>query len=716
MQARGNRVPRSLLFAFGVVTLSVAGGAPVWAADMPLKAPPAAPIWTWDGFYLGAHAGYAWGHDPVSEPLFAGQSTPNIGDINAQGALAGFQAGANWQNGAWLTGLELDISATAAHDASWAAGTGPVAGIGATTESLWFGEQIYMLGSGRARFGYLVRPDLLLYGTGGLAWTVLEETSNQVTTGAFGVTSSAMAPTFRFGWVAGAGAEMRLANTNWLARLEYLHYDFGTAGNSTVTTITGGVAATSTAVEGPLTVDVVRAGLSYKFGGAWPVAASADAGAYAWAPTTAPASAWWAAPWTWSGFYVGAHAGYGWAHDPFNEFFGSGGIPDINGHGGLGGFQAGANWQRGRLVGGLEIDLSAGDIRGQSGGAGTSTSAFVTTSQSGTLGDEFRLFGSARARFGYLVTPTTLLYGTGGLAWTEIDQASTLSTSTTFVGPPPTTTITVSSGAAPSWRFGWVAGVGAEQRIGTTNWIGRLEYLHYDFGTFESATTSTTTGGVTTVTPLFASGHVTADVVRAGASYRFGDNGGAHAEVSDARPAPTSWNGFYLGIHGGGGFGRDPFNVSGGSPPLPDVHSSGWLAGGQAGANWQMDRWLAGVEIDASATGIKGSSSGTLVIVAPSFESETINDKFNLLGSARARLGWLPWPNLLVNVTRGVARAHVTQGASFRSKPSAPTPAPYRPCSPGDGAGRRGSAPRRGSATAIGSAVSNICTMTSARL
>ena len=659
-------MPRPLLFfAFGVVALSAAGGAPVWAADLPLKAPPAAPAWTWNGFYLGGHAGYAWAHDPVNEPLFAGQSTPSIGNINSQGALAGFQAGANWQSGAWVAGLEFDISATAARGSSSAAGTGPVPGLGVSTESLSLGDQVYMLGSSRVRLGYLVRPDLLLYGTGGLAWTLDEQSSNEVVTGATPLTATAAAPTFRFGWVAGAGAEVRLADTNWLARLEYLHYDFGDSANSISTTITGGVPATSVVTAGPLTVDLVRAGLSYKFGGASPAAASAGSGPYAWAPA-ARSTAWWTSPWSWSGFYVGAHAGYGWTHDPFDEFFGSGALNGVNGHGGLGGFQAGANWQKGRLVGGLEMDLSATGIRGQNGGAGTSSSAFFTTSQSGTLGEEFRLLGSARARLGYLVSPTTLVYGTGGLAWTEINQVSSLFTSNTLVAPPTTTTTSISNGSVPSWRFGWVVGIGAEQRIGTTNWIGRLEYLHYDFGTFEGATTSTTTGGVTTVTPLFASSHLTADVVRAGASYRFGSEGGTHAEVSDARPAPTSWNGFYLGVHGGGGFGNDPFNVSGGSPPLPDVHSSGWLAGGQAGASWQIDRWLAGVEIDASTTGIKGSSSATLVI-APFSESETLSDSFDLLGSARARLGWLAWPNLLVYGTGGLAWAQVTQGGIFES-------------------------------------------------
>jgi len=37
-------------------------GTPALAADMPLKAPlPAAPAWSWTGFYLGLNGGGAWG-------------------------------------------------------------------------------------------------------------------------------------------------------------------------------------------------------------------------------------------------------------------------------------------------------------------------------------------------------------------------------------------------------------------------------------------------------------------------------------------------------------------------------------------------------------------------------------------------------------------------------------------------------------------------------
>jgi outer membrane immunogenic protein len=49
-----------------------------------------------------------------------------------------------------------------------------------------------------------------------------------------------------------------------------------------------------------------------------------------------------AAIWSWSGFYVGGHAGYGWGRDPFNDIIFSGKAPllGINSNGAVGGFQS----------------------------------------------------------------------------------------------------------------------------------------------------------------------------------------------------------------------------------------------------------------------------------------------------------------------------------------------------------------------------------------
>jgi len=77
---------------------------------------------------------------------------------------------------------------------------------------------------------------------------------------------------------------MRLADNHWLARLEYLHYDFSDAGSAISTSSAGGALVLT---SGDLTVDVVRAGLSYKFGGPTPAATSAYGAAYDWASPAA---------------------------------------------------------------------------------------------------------------------------------------------------------------------------------------------------------------------------------------------------------------------------------------------------------------------------------------------------------------------------------------------------------------------------------------------
>ena len=388
-------------------------------------------------------------------------------------------------------------------------------------------------------------PDVLLYGTGGLAWTRFVQSRDETIV----LTSpgliqtlvlSSSDPSWRFGAVVGAGVEARLWDSNWLARLEYLHYDFGNLGSSSST---GGGSFTS----GHLTVDVVRTGLSYKFGQGM----AAFAGpAKAAMPVKAPRAA--AVAWSWSGFYLGGHAGYGWGRDPFTDPFGSTLIlTGINSNGFVGGFQAGANWQSGAWVGGLELDLSGTAIKGS-----TSRSAPIPDgTRSVTRTDKFDLLGSARARLGYLVWPNLLLYGTGGLAWTRLVQSTDdieVITGGDGAG------VDSSTSSNPSWRFGWVAGLGVETRLWDSNWLARVEYLHYDF--LDSGS------DFSTGSPSFTSGHLTVDVVRAALSYKFDwwEAAAVPAKTAmpvKARPAVQTawdWTGFYLGGHAGYGWGRDP--------------------------------------------------------------------------------------------------------------------------------------------------------------
>ena len=85
-------------------------------------------------------------------------------------------------------------------------------------------------------------------------------------------------------------------------------------------------------------------------------------------------------------------------------------------------------------------------------------------------------FGTARARAGFLATPTLLLYGTGGFAYGEVKTSGSV-TGTGLAGTP----LTVAFPGTSSTRSGWTAGGGIEGRI-VSNWTWKLEYLYMDLG------------------------------------------------------------------------------------------------------------------------------------------------------------------------------------------------------------------------------------------
>jgi outer membrane immunogenic protein len=290
-----------------------------------------------------------------------------------------------------------------------------------------------------------------------------------------------------------------LPGGNWIGRLEYLHYGFGTVEASFVATVAG-VNTVSTA--GNHSVDVLRAGLSYKFG---EPAAPAPV-RYAKAPAILPSL-------TWAGFYLGAHGGYGWKDNNFTQRVDANlQTGAIKSRGWPAGGHAGYNWQYGRVVTGLETDFSFSGITGNStpvidtaGGGATQTT---------TLSDKVKYLATSRARLGWLPADNVLLYATGGLAWERLERSRII------VENRPGAFSQTDTGTVPSDRFGAVIGAGAEWMPFGPNWVGRVEYLHYDFGKFEDANTFTTT--VPGLVPYSERrGRQTIEVIRAGVSYKF---------------------------------------------------------------------------------------------------------------------------------------------------------------------------------------------------
>jgi outer membrane immunogenic protein len=110
--------------------------------------------------------------------------------------------------------------------------------------------------------------------------------------------------------------------------------------------------------------------------------------------------------------------------------------------------------------------------------------------------------------------------------------------------------------------------------------------------------------------------------------------------------APYNWTGFYLGINGGGGWGRSEFTA-----PFPtgSFDTSGGLVGGTVGYNWQMGQLVFGLEGDIDWSGIKGSA------VCVGTTCETRND---WLGTARGRIGYA-FDRFLPYITGGAAFGNV---------------------------------------------------------
>ncbi len=107
---------KKLIFA-GVGALALIGAMrPTAAADIPIspyRAAPAVMIFSWTGFYIGAHAGGGWARkDMTAVPFTLAGATIAAAPvaIDLSGWLAGGQIGVNYQEGAWVFG------ACAGHD------------------------------------------------------------------------------------------------------------------------------------------------------------------------------------------------------------------------------------------------------------------------------------------------------------------------------------------------------------------------------------------------------------------------------------------------------------------------------------------------------------------------------------------------------------------------------------------------------------------------
>jgi outer membrane immunogenic protein len=227
----------------------------------------------WTGFYVGGHAGYAWGEwngalsydDADATPLDVpgGHIGPFDGrnrSINGDSPFGGLQVGANYQSGSWVFGLEADVSWTSL------SGSGsflpyPECTIGCPSWAIK--TEMDLFGTVRGRLGYTTGP-LLLYATGGLAWANVESSIKPIYEGGF-VAANGTSEETHFGYTVGGGFEVLLSR-NWSLKTEYLFADLGEQNYA----YTGKVGDTTLPYDTDhfhpdLHLHTVRFGINYRF-------------------------------------------------------------------------------------------------------------------------------------------------------------------------------------------------------------------------------------------------------------------------------------------------------------------------------------------------------------------------------------------------------------------------------------------------------------------
>ena len=213
------------MFLFGGIALAAMTAAPAMAADMPIKAALPQPVayYDWSGAYAGFNAGGAW-YDVTHIFTTPGAITPNV-TTNDRDAIFGFHAGAQWQWGAWVAGVEAALTGCF-HECRSTSGVLPVA---QGFEPNVFGEhKITNLFTVGPRLGY-AWDRVMIFATGGWASANLRNAHcSSITNLCDGAGSTGNGASRNSGWYAGGGFDYmvhRGALVDVVLGVEYQHFD-----------------------------------------------------------------------------------------------------------------------------------------------------------------------------------------------------------------------------------------------------------------------------------------------------------------------------------------------------------------------------------------------------------------------------------------------------------------------------------------------------------
>ncbi len=219
-------------------------------------------------------------------------------------------------------------------------------------------------------------------------------------------------------------------------------------------------------------------------------------------------------PVQWTGFYLGGNAGGTWSNSNnintvSSTLFANFNVPVGQNGGFIGGGQIGYNYQfNANWVAGIEADIQGvagtNDSRNFASVVGVlGNTVILTAKESRTLD----YLGTVRGRLGFLITPTLLAYGMGGVAYGGVKGQTSISDLLTFT-----------TGSFDTTRAGWTAGGGIEWMF-PPHWSIKVEYLYYNLGSV------TWSDGVLLTPPTLnvvgSSTRFSGNIVRAGLNYHF---------------------------------------------------------------------------------------------------------------------------------------------------------------------------------------------------
>jgi opacity protein-like surface antigen len=240
-----------------------------------------------------------------------------------------------------------------------------------------------------------------------------------------------------------------------------------------------------------------------------------------------------------------------------------------------------------------------------------------------------------------------LVYGTGGAAFANVGL--NVCTSLFCVSDSQT-------------RIGWTAGLGGEWVVWADparTFTLKVEYLHADFGTGLFINPPVVVGKSTVVSRNVS---LTEDFVRAGVNWKFIAPSDARA-LKAARPLPPapirSWTGCYIGANLGGVWDKISDIRTGQGHPLAPLDygsdkGSAFVAGDQAGCDYQVGKWIVGVEGQYDW----GKVNSTHVI--PPFPRFSYNTTLSNFATLAGRAGYTVLPQAFLYGKAGGAFGRAT--------------------------------------------------------